>query len=230
MDGANARFMAGKTAWLQRHLIVYNVFKTGDSNPFEQGLGTANTELDVQEFDLRKIGGIHMNGGQGKEYELRWIDEWVGRGRDAKAREKGSNTHPIRAYFLPWGSNRSFVGKLGNAADFFFTPTLNGCTFAYSDNGAAPSVGHANFRNPATDLADQNAVNIDLIQKFGAMPPNRLIKTDYKRQPIGTEDYRATVIGIRSGGGWRFYYQNYMADKPIDGPLTRTGLDMCQEI
>ena len=230
MDGANARFIAQKAAWLQRHLILYNVWVNNGDNPFQQPLGTINTELDIYDFDLRKVGGIMMHGGQGKEYDLAHMTQWVGKGRDAVARVTTKNTNAIRAYFLPWGSGRTFSGRLGANADFFFTPTLNGCTFVHTGNVAAPSVGHANFIDPHTTLADQNAVDADLLQTFGAMPANTLIKTDYKRQPVGMEDYRATVIGIRSGTIWRFYYQNYQVKSRGDGRLTSIGLDMCHEI
>lgn len=221
MHGANQRFMNGKTVWLANHLIVYNVF-SGSANPFNQGLGTVGTTLPIHQFDLVKIGAIHMeNGGQAKEYDLRALNQ----------RNIGRYTRPINAYFLPWGSGKSYCGRLGINADYFFTPTLNGCTFVYSDNGPNPSVAHSNFVDPLTTLTDQNAITNSLTAAFGGPPPaNRLIKTDYKRAPIGGEDYRATVIGIRTGNSWRFYYQNYQAESLGGGTMTNTGLDLCVEI
>ena len=230
MDGANQRFMNGKTQWLATHLIVYNVGRaSGGANPFGQGLGTVGATLPIQQFDLRKIGSIQMEaGGRGKEYELRQLTET---NPNAPARKVGRNTHAIDAYFLPWGSNKTYCGQLGLGADYFFTPTLNGCTFVYSDNGPNPSVAHSNFVDSTTLLADQGTMNTDLNTKFGgAAPASRLVKTDYKRAPIAMEDYRATVIGIRTGNSWRFYYQNYKVESLGGGKLTNTGLALCVEI
>jgi hypothetical protein len=38
-----------------------------------------------------------------------------------------------------------------------------------------------------------------------------LVRATYKRVPIADEDYRATVIGIRTGNSWDFYYQEPLA-------------------
>lgn len=228
MHGANERFMTGKATWLRTHLIVYNVLRGTAGDPFGQGLGAVGTTLPIQQFDLRKVGAIVTEtGGAAKEYELCALTETKGN----KARKIGRFTNAINAYFLPWGSMRTYSGRLGTNADFFFTPTLNGCTFVYSDNGPSPSVAHANFVNPVTTLADQAAMDADLNLKFGgAAPANRLVKTTYKRVPTANEDYRATVVGIRSPAGWRFYYQNYKVESTGTGRLTSTGLDMLTEI
>jgi hypothetical protein len=229
VDGANERFKQGKATWLANHLIVYNVDRSsGGANPFNQGLGTVDAELPVQDFDLRKIGSMMTEaGGSAKEYELRKLDEVDGAG----IRKITSRTHAIRAYFLPWGGMRTYTGKLGINAEFFFTPTLNGCTFAHRGNGPSPSVAHSNFSNPLTQMADQNAMDGDLQTKFGgAMPPHMLVKTDYKRIPVGLEDYRSTVVGIRNGNTWNFYYQNYKAESLGGGKVTKTGLGLCTPI
>jgi hypothetical protein len=231
MDGANQRFMHGKAQWLADHLIVYNASRaTGGANPFNQGLGTVDTELPVHDFDLRKIGGILTEaGGKAKEYELRLLTESDNKSNGTvKLRNVTGRTHAIRAYFLPWGGGRTYSGKLGTNADYFFTPTLNGCSFAYRGHGPNPSVAHSNFSNPLTQMADQNAMNADLLNKCGgAMPAHMLIKADYKRPPVGDEDYRSTVIGIRDGNSWHFYYQNYKAESLGGGKVTKTGIGLC---
>ncbi|MGH7155555.1 MAG: hypothetical protein ACREF3_16630, partial [Acetobacteraceae bacterium] len=121
----------------------------------------------------------------------------------------GFFTHPIRAYFLPYGSGSTRSGNLGVGADFFFTPTLNGCTFAASDNGVAPTVAHSNYVDASTKI-DQPRIGQDLNGIFGtARPAVCLVKTDYKRPTTGSKDYRVTVVGFRSPAGWRFFYQQY---------------------
>ncbi|GAC1338645.1 MAG: hypothetical protein NVSMB18_05410 [Acetobacteraceae bacterium] len=64
MDGANARFIAGKAAWLADHLILYAVSQTGtgSDNPWVEAHGTVNTVLPIHQFDLRKLGSIINNG------------------------------------------------------------------------------------------------------------------------------------------------------------------------
>lgn len=226
MDGANERFMSGKAQWLRDHLIVYAV-KTNSGNPWGEGLGTVGTELPVHEFDLRKVGSIINVGGKAKEYQLMRLDEERSSG---VARKTSSSTKPIRAYFLPWGTGKTFCGRLGINADYFITPTLNGCTFVHDGGGVNPSVAHSNFVD-ATTMADQNAMNADIAQKFGGnMPASQLIKSTYKRPPVGMEDYRATVIGIRSGNSWNFYYQNYEMEAMGKGVIRKEGLNLCVSI
>ncbi len=231
MDGSNQRFMNGGAAWLANHLIVYGVNKTGGSdNPFGQGIGTIGTELPVHDFDLRKIGDIMNQGNAAKAYELRKLTETIGSGKATKARKITGSTNEIQAYFLPWGRGSTFRGQLGVNADYFFTPTLNGCTFAHTGAGPNPSVAHSNFVDPLTTMADQNAMNADLTNVFGGgMPPNTLIKATYKHPAVGLEDFKATVVGIRTGNTWNFYYQNYKVDL-VQGNLVNSGVSMCVQI
>ena len=212
MQGANKQFINGKATWLGNNLILYNVGR-GMANPFNQplvqgggGAGTG-TELPVQNFDLRQIPQVtHRKGHAVNAYELYAMTD------GGRAHATGRFTHNIRAYFLPWGSGRSYEGTLGNNADFFFTPTLNGCSFAAS-TGGNPRVVHSNHANIATQSIDQGLIDADLNNIFGVHGPDRsLKKATYKQAPVGTEDYRATIIGIRGATGWKFYYQRYKTD------------------
>jgi hypothetical protein len=107
---------------------------------------------------------------------------------------------------------------------------MNGCTIAHSGNGPNPSVAHSNFVNPVTTMSDQNAMDNDLTAVFGgAMPPQTLIKATYKHPAIGLEDFKATVIGIRTGNSWSFYYQNYKVDL-VGGSLVSSGVNLCVPI
>ncbi len=231
MDGANQRFITQKAAWLTDHMILYAVAKgTTNGNPYNQNLGAIGTALPTFDFDLRKVSKIINGGGSAKMYELQGLGEGIGTGKNFKARKTSDSTHAIRAYFLPWGTGYTFCGQLGNAADFFFTPTVNGCTFAHSGNGPNPSVAHSNFVQ--NQLIDQAAIDNDLVTKFGgAMPAHTLIKTTYKQAPVANvaDDYRATVIGIRSGNSWSFYYQNYSV-LLVPGKLVYTGINLCVPI
>jgi hypothetical protein len=215
--------MNGKAAWLANHLIVYSVNSKGSAqagdNPFNQNVSTVGTTLPIHEFDLRKIGDIInvpvASGGQGgtaKAYALHKLTGDTGNSRRPGDDTISKSTHPIRAYFLPWGTGYTFCGRLGTGANFFFTPTINGCTFAHDGGGPNPSVAHSNFVN--LGVVDQTAINADLARVFGHAPASTVIRSDYKPAVAlaGTLDYRATVVGIRNGNSWNFYYQRYTQD------------------
>src|SRR5262249_49229093 len=130
VDGANERFMNNGAAWLANHLMVYNVRNPAGgnaNNPWGQGLGTVNTTLPIQSFDLRKIGAIINLGNAAKAYELCGLGDNVVTAAGPALRVTGSYTHSIDAYFLPWDGNHTYSGQLGINARYFFTPTLNGC-------------------------------------------------------------------------------------------------------
>jgi hypothetical protein len=218
MHGLNKRFINNKRAFLDKHLVLYAV---------EKALGRSNTgqELPVFEFDLRPMEDIiNETGHVFKACELRKIGEWVGFGRTGHKRKIGFFTHPLRAYFLPWGSGKTYRGRLGVQADVFFTPTMNGCTFAAEGFGLTPLVAHSNFVNPTTTMVDQGLIDNDINGYFGTSNPAiHLIKNAYKRPAIADEDYAATVIGLRIGGGWQFFYQNYK----VEPGAKFTALSMC---
>ena len=214
MDGANQRFMAQRAGFLRDNIIFYNVGHSALANPLGQALVAPGTggELPIGEFDLRPMGQVaHQTKGTRNGYVLHQMTDMTGAAKN-KARRIGFGTHRIRAYLLAWGSMSSYEGTLGDNADFFFTPTVNGCSFAAS-NGVAPRVVHSNHANVATQKIDQAQIDADLTQIFGAAGPDiTLKKADYKgRAATGASDYMATIIGFRDphANTWRFYYQRY---------------------
>jgi hypothetical protein len=214
MDGANKQFISKKAAWLKDNMIFYNVNHTSAANPFNQALVAPGTGgiLPIAEFDLRKIPSVKDAANKTyKAYYLHQLDDLTGAKKNV-ARDVGKHTHAINAYFLAWGSHKTYEGLLGNGADFFFTPTVNGCSFA-ATNGAAPRVVHSNHANRATQKIDQGLIDADLGAIFGVGGPDvALRKADYKGAAVGTADYMASIVGIRSHTGWTFYYQRYLQD------------------
>ena len=182
MKGANNGFMLNKAEWLKRHLIIYDVV-AGFPNPFNQDPGNVGTPLPTFEFDLREIGSIINGDTTAKEYRLVKMTDAIR--LNGPSRKVSSHTHIIKAYFLPWGQGVTYCGKLGIDADFFFTPTLNGCTFAINGSGPAVSVAHSNFVDLSTERIDQAVIDNDLKQKFGVAPDTCLVKTDYRPQGTG---------------------------------------------
>ena len=128
MKGANKAFLDQKDRWLLNNLLVYQVMTPPTGSP-----------NNVYSFDLWKIGTIKDGGGATRTmFELHQISE-----RLIKDKADKSTNH-IRAYFLPWTTGQTKSMQLGNDADFFFTPTLTGCTFAAA-SGANPTVAHSNY-------------------------------------------------------------------------------------
>lgn len=190
--------------------------------------------MPIAAFDLRPIPSVKDPANQKyKAYAFHLLGDLTGTKKD-KARKVGSHTHGINAYFLAWGSQRTYEGLLGTNADYFFTPTVNGCSFAASNNGMHPRVAHSNYANIATQLIDQTQIDNALNNIFGVAGPNlALRKADYKVAPLGTEDYMATIIGFRLNYGWEFYYQRYSRDlvfKPGGSVFETVVLNPCVQI
>lgn len=233
MKGANYQFMQKKAQWLQDNIIFYKV-NMGAANPMGQTANTAGGggELPIADLDLRPMPKIKDAGNHKyKAYGLYMMNEF----HKGKARSTSKRTNTLQAYFLAWGSMKTYEGTLGTNADLFFTPTVNGCSFAASSGGMNPRVAHSNHANLATQLIDQNAIDTDLNTIYGLAGPDlALRKADYKGPPVGTSDYMATIVGVRDTTGWTFYYQRYRQDtKHIEGKgsvFESTVLNPCVQI
>lgn len=116
-------------------------------------------------------------------------------------------SHRFSAYYLPFFNNDYRTMRLGANADYFFTDTMNGCSFA-SGPGAPPKVGHFNRTSGENDMIDQNAIDHDIEGEFGGGTHKELKKATYKTG-VG---HKASLIGIRNNAGWDFYYQAYEID------------------
>ena len=68
-------------------------------------------------------------------------------------------------YWLPWGPGKVFMGQLGNAHEYFFTYTINGCGVIIGGTEAQPLVAHANL---ASDRLLDAAVEASKLGKAGA--------------------------------------------------------------
>ena len=114
----------------------------------------------------------------------------------------GVNSHPITAFWLPYVANSYCQTVLDhNQAEFMFTETLTGCTVGIG-SGANPQVSHINYQTPTHVDHDR------ILQKF-----NRKYMFDVDAHAIHQADYwdpnpiiqRYTLVGIYSGGTWKFY-------------------------
>ncbi len=124
------------------------------------------------------------------------------------------NKPAIDSYFCPYENDKSFFITLGNAADYMFTPKMDGCTFGIgSQAGGACRVGHVNFVNLQTawkssgqDVARsrmRNAQTAFLKNRLN-VGGDRLIEPDVYKGP--EQDFAATTFGVRgSESGLDFF-------------------------
>jgi len=120
------------------------------------------------------------------------------------------------AYYLPYAPNQTRQMNLGTGAKFFFTDKIDGCTLAAGTNGGVnPLVIHMN-QQTATGRIDQPAIDNTIQGLYGTNPFAQLSLPDYispeeyhfKNNPNSTAvKTNVTVIGIRTGQNWNFYYQ-----------------------
>lgn len=138
------------------------------------------------------------------------MDNWGQ--RYAQAYKKPAFAHPITAFWVPWSTNSCWSVKLSADADYFFTPTMNGCCLAIS-SGSNPVVTHGNYRNG--NIVDQKRTMDEIRQQhqgLGVGVLKSLEKDTYAATPEEKHeglDNLVTVIGIRNRitGAWDFYWQ-----------------------
>jgi hypothetical protein len=138
----------------------------------------------------------------------------------------------VRVYYLPWRSNAATTMHLGNAANYFLTSTLTGCTFAVYGTRTAPTVTHANNgAQPDLNLSQTYMTHLlDQIKTDEAVVANaaqgnneeRFTTHDYKLRAapylnakidkgyfIQNAKTHTIVVGYRDTGSgeWSFYCQ-----------------------
>jgi len=123
------------------------------------------------------------------------------------------NKTALDAYFCPYANDKSYFITLGNAANYMFTPKMDGCAFGIGTqaNGAC-RVGHVNLTNLQTDWKDSGLdVATDrmyqaqrnlLMNRLGVGMDRIVDPSDY-RGPTRTD--AATTFGVRNNQGvWSF--------------------------
>lgn len=131
------------------------------------------------------------------------------------------------AYWLPYAADTQFHMELRNAAKLMFTPRMDGCTFASScakfdrpghavwrfikgKTKSGALVSHTNMQHQG--LIDQPLMNHMVRMRHGGGAKS-LKKSDYNTSNSQYHDpnehIMLTTFGLRRGGKWRFYYQQY---------------------
>jgi hypothetical protein len=90
-------------------------------------------------------------------------------------------------YFLPYSQGRHVCMQLGGDADYFFTATMNGCSFMVSGDADAPSVSHLNVTRPADTVEGAVVTRADIKRRYrrmtGAGSDEAALLTKFERHP-----------------------------------------------
>lgn len=194
--GANKAFTGNFRDFLRNNVLIVSL---GGQNDLQDRY-RAGVALVVDLVKSSSMSGVSASGKKIPVYEV--------------LRAQGlasAHSHRFRAYYLPYRNNDIRTMRLdpashGNAdAAFFFTDSLNGCSFA-AGPGQYPKVGHFNRTEDGEDgkPIDQGAINADITQEFPGGTTSRIEKTHYKNDAA---DY-ATVMGVKTGADWTFWVQS----------------------
>lgn len=206
-DHANKNFLAQPATWLRNNLLIVDIQTNIQGT--RTGTGASEVRGSVETYTTGAIVTVNIVADPAR-YARRTGGGQVPAFRVKEATGAASKySHRFQAYYLPFRSNAIRTMRLDPAtfppgANFFFTDTVNGCSFA-AGPGANPKVGHFNRTVGGDDSAgiDQPAMNNDIGLEFAGGTDVKLTRATYKAT---TADY-ASVIGIKNIGGWNFYWQ-----------------------
>lgn len=137
------------------------------------------------------------------------------------------------SYIVDYAVGETCMQVLGSEADFCFTVTINGCTFALGMPASDGTlvVSHTNMKkvsgkSSTTDFAaitgsvDVPSELTSMVQEnvqakvvTGLHGSGRLLgPTQYYN---GNRNNRLTVFGLRGHAGWTFYYQSYTVQSGV---------------
>jgi hypothetical protein len=217
MKKENETFMRDRAAYLAAKLIYFKVGAVaGDAGTARLGFPHLYDHAStIEDFDLALDPAIPVRSAAGAALKTVWLQRFDRRAdpTDPRGNVKaaGSFSHRIKAYYLPFSQGAGHTMLLEQNADFFFTPTLNGCTFACGP-GARPRVSHVNLQTPMGQI-DQPAMNAMVTRLHEVGTQFVVRRADYKPPVIGaTEDFQCMIVGIRGGAGWKFHAQRFRLD------------------
>lgn len=244
---ANMKALVGQEHSVGNHVqVVYGLKKTlGDStrsSHLPDGVIAADINLRSEDnegrFEVRGFDGMGGKLAMGDVNQLALVSF------DAYGPHAGNwlscqNQQVLLAYYLPWKKNFSRVLKLGNAADYFFTSSLTGCTVQVYGSPRAPTVTHTNGGGIAntqeaqvymTQLLNYNKDygpgSWDPLKDYSqdlTAPHYRKMEKNYWERKLDNvavqvdsstvkPESRTIVVGFRdrNTGEWAFYYQQWV--------------------
>ena len=207
MEGANKTFMELKEQFMKNNVVIVDI-NPFNANRVKSGQPTQMTMApDIYEFDLVISTAKAAEDAIGNPVTVYKLKEFYRPElKFGQFKHKpGRYSHPIAAYFCPWAPNQTWSVNLGTAANYFITPTMDGCSLAVT-SGANPMVTHANYKSTKLGKegnASQARTLAALREEQGHDTSLLLKKKDYvdtvkKEAGVNSE---VTVLGFRQHGG-----------------------------
>ncbi len=122
-----------------------------------------------------------------------------------------TDAESFAAYICPYRTDASLSKQLGNAASLMFTAEMSGCSFGIGiQSKAGVLVMHSNEARLATqDSTDPQVQGQLQALQTGNASARMLQPGMYRHVDDDGMDTRSTTLGIRVGGKWEFWYQNF---------------------
>jgi|GEM_PF-5548755 len=204
--GANKSFLANPVTWLNSNLLIVAIQEqlntpTADLARYPTGLMAAPRYRDGALVSCDISRHPTDTATDGRATRLTYVVKGA-------TGTPSTHSHRFNAYYLPFFNNdfrcmRLDPTQFPPGADIFFTDSVNGCSFA-AGPGATPKVGHFNRISGPNDMADQGLMDTDINNQFAGGTVVKLSKATYKGTSISKA---ASVVGVRHGAVWRFYWQ-----------------------
>lgn len=118
--------------------------------------------------------------------------------------DQGNGPGSWSAYWLPYDRDFKHLVVLEDDADVMFTPTMDGCSFGFSDHGNGTySASHGNLQTAEGRIDEAG------LRQGMRLHGTTLHKAQYMNVP-GTDAVKVTLVGVRQGKKWRFFYQQFI--------------------
>ncbi|MFP4348400.1 MAG: hypothetical protein ACOC0H_07820 [Thermodesulfobacteriota bacterium] len=183
-EGNNKKFIRNPVDFMRTHQLMIS----------PQGIGSQSLQMGGMDIDIVPIDSQNPQFVRLENYSMR-------------SHSRGAQ--PVKAFYLPAIFNNTSTLTIDNTRDFMFTADLSGCLFAaYGPNSSSLTVEHVNVRTPSAQVPivpRATAIingNYNFYKILSPVPIHGANTGNVK-----TYTANSSVIGIRSGGGWQFYYK-----------------------
>jgi len=186
--GNNAAFMASTKEFIRTHQLMISPQGIGS-----QGLFSGLMDIDLVSIDPHNAQFIRL-----ENYAMR-----------PPVRE----TKAVHSFYLPAINDNTSTLAVGVGANYIFTADLSGCLFAaYGASADNITVEHVNVRNPAQAqvpiLPRAQAIIAANYGFYKILSPVAVPNADANH--VKVYNANSSVVGVKIGGAWNFYYKSSM--------------------